>query len=85
MCGHRCLFYNYFLYPSKPEFGSDRRRNIIFTAAREAINVRISATAIKYRIPSRPKKIGRIRTKPTPKTTSRRMESAVEAAALPSA
>ena len=52
------------------------------TAARK---VRMSAAAIKYRMPSSPKNRGSRRGNPTPKTISRRVESRVESPALPKA
>ena len=49
------------------------------------IKVKISETGMEYRTPSRPKKTGRSNAKPTPNTTSRNMESMVDANALPTA
>ena len=40
---------------------------------------------MEYSTPSRPKNRGSSRAKPTPKTTSRNMDSMVEASALPRA
>ena len=51
----------------------------------EMRKVRTSDTGMEYSTPSRPKNSGRTRAKPTPKTTSRNMESIVEANALPRA
>lgn len=45
----------------------------------------MSETGMEYKIPSKPKKIGRSSAKPTPNTTSRIIDNAVDAAALPMA
>ena len=47
--------------------------------------VRESETGMEYKTPSSPKNKGRIKANPTPNTTSRIMDRAVEAAAFPMA
>ena len=51
----------------------------------EMTKVRISDTGMEYNTPSKPKNTGSSRAKPTPNTTSRNMDSSVEASALPTA
>ena len=51
--------------------------------AAEIRNVKISETGIEYSTPSRPKNIGKISAKPTPKTISLTIDNIVHAAALP--
>ena len=51
----------------------------------EIRKVRISDTGMEYSTPSKPKNTGSSRAKPTPNTTSRNMDSSVEASALPTA
>lgn len=53
--------------------------------AAEIKAVRASENGIDHRTPSRPKKAGSRRAKPTPKSISRDIDRAVEAAALPMA
>ena len=56
---------------------------MIITA--EIKKVRISDIGMEYSTPSKPKISGNTNAKPTPKTTSRNMDSIVEARALPKA
>lgn len=47
------------------------------------INVRISESGIEYKTPSRPKKSGKSKANPIPKTTSRPIDSSVDNSAFP--
>ena len=51
----------------------------------ERTNVRISETGMEYSTPTSPKNTGSSSAKPTPNTTSRTMDSSVDASALPTA
>ena len=51
----------------------------------EMIKVRTSETGMEYSTPSSPKDNGNSSAKPTPNTTSRNMDSSVDASALPTA
>ncbi len=69
--------------PRAPSAFSSRYVLTMITAARAKVSA--SETGMEYSTPSSPKNTGSSSAKPTPNTTSRNMDSSVDASALPTA